>query len=95
MCMWYARYITVCDKNGTLREKSSELETLNNLIYIIITSRLSKQNHLSRANDHPKRDYIHCLFKETFRRVFTIMSNPRVCCMIVYSSTRLYRLVTD
>lgn len=65
------------------------------LIYIIITSRLSKQNHLSRANDHPERDYIHCLFKETFRRVFTIMSNPRVCCMVVYSSTRLYRLVTD
>lgn len=29
MCMWYARYITVCDKNGTLREKSSELETFN------------------------------------------------------------------
>lgn len=29
MCMWYARYNTVCDKNGTLREKSSELETFN------------------------------------------------------------------
>jgi len=90
--------LRVVTKTGRSEKKSSELETYNIYYYIyiyvyIMTSRLSKQNHLSRADDNPERDYIQCLYKETFCRVFTVMSNPRVCFMVVYSSTGLYHIV--
>lgn len=42
-----------------------------------------------RADDNPEKDYVQCLYKETFCRVFRVMCNPHVCFIAVYYSTVL------